>query len=85
MDIDSIEIKIPDNYTVESMPKNVALNTAFGNFLITFAIKNNIIEVIRKSERQQNSFDKTAFDKISNYFEDIHQSDRSKIVLVKKE
>ena len=85
LDIDSIQIKIPENYTVESMPKNVALNTAFGNFLITFAIKNNIIEVVRKSERQQHSFAKTEFDKISNYFEDIHQADRSRIVLVKKE
>jgi transglutaminase-like putative cysteine protease len=85
IDVDTIQIKIPANYIVEAMPKNISLKTQFGSYSITFSVKDNIIDVLRKNERNEGQFSKTEYEAISNYFKEIYKADRSKIVLVKKE
>jgi Domain of Unknown Function with PDB structure (DUF3857)/Transglutaminase-like superfamily len=83
IDVDTIQIKIPINYVVEAMPKNVSLKTAYGNYSISFSIKDNKIDVLRKNEIQEGRFSKNEYEAISNYFKEIYKADRSKIVLVK--
>ncbi len=85
IDVDTIQIKIPMNYIVEAMPKDVSIKTVYGNYSITFSIKNNIINVLRKNERSEGLFSKNEYEAISSFFKEIYKADRSKIVLVKKE
>jgi Domain of Unknown Function with PDB structure (DUF3857)/Transglutaminase-like superfamily len=85
IDVDTIQIKIPMNYMVEAMPKDVSIKTVYGNYSITFSIKNNIIDVLRKNERSEGLFSKNEYEAISSFFKEIYKADRSKIVLVKKE
>jgi hypothetical protein len=85
IDIDSIEINVPINYAIESMPKAVSLKTAYGTYSISFSIKENKITVIRRNEMNEAVFPKTAYEAIANYFNEMYKADRSKIVLVKKE
>jgi transglutaminase-like putative cysteine protease len=83
IDVDTIQIKIPINYVVEAMPKNVSLKTAYGTYSISFSIKDNKIDVLRKNEINEGRFSKNEYEAISNYFKEIYKADRSKIVLVK--
>jgi transglutaminase-like putative cysteine protease len=85
IDVDTIQIKIPTNYSIEAMPKNVYLKTQYGNYSITFSVKDNVLDVLRKNERNEGRFSKNEYEAISTYFKEIYKADRSKIVLVKKE
>lgn len=80
-----MQIKIPANYTVEAMAKPVTLKTACGNYAISFSITENVINVIRRNERNQGRFPKEEYEKVLNYFDAIYKADRTKIVLIKKE
>jgi hypothetical protein len=85
VDIDSIQIKIPANYSIEAIPKSVNLKTDYGNYSISFALKENSLNVIRKSELNEGRFPKKEYEAIANYFNEIYKADRGRIVLVKKE
>jgi transglutaminase-like putative cysteine protease len=85
IDEDSIKIKIPDNYEVESIPKNVSLNNSFGKYSISFSVNNNSIVVYRRNERLAGKYPKETFATISNYFKEIYRADRGKIVMTIKE
>lgn len=84
-DADTIQIKIPADYTVESMPKGISLKSPYGNYSISFSVKDNIIDVVRTSERNEGSFPKSAYSALLNYQKEIYKADRGKIVMVKKE
>lgn len=83
IDVDTIQIKIPVNYTVEAMPKNISLKTAYGNYSINFTVKDNFINVLRKNERNEGRFPKSEYEAIVNYFDEIYKADRGRIVLTK--
>ena len=83
IDLDTVNIKIPANYSVESIPKSILLKTAFGNFSINFIIKDNMIYFIRKEERNEGRFPKSEYGAILKYFNEIYKADNSKIVLIK--
>ena len=85
IDIDTLQIKIPANYTVEAMAKSVTLKTAYGSYSINFSLANNVLNVIRKNERNEGQFSKNEYEKIKIYFDELYKADRAKVVLVKKE
>jgi hypothetical protein len=83
IDLDTVNIKIPANYAVESIPKSVNLKTMYGNYSISFSVKDNMIYVIRKAERNEGRFPKSEYEAVVNYFNEIYKADRSKIVFIK--
>jgi transglutaminase-like putative cysteine protease len=84
-DADTIQIKIPANYTVEAMPKEVSLTSPYGKYSISFSVKGDIIDVVRTNERNEGTFPKEEYAKLLAYQKEIYKADRSKIVMVKKE
>ena len=85
IDVDTIHIKIPADYTVESMPKTVTLKSPYGEYSISFELKNNAIDVLRKNRMNEGRFPKSEYEAIAKYFNDIYKADRGRVVLVKKE
>lgn len=84
-DEDSIQITIPANYIVETMPKEVSIKNIYGAYSIKFNVKDNFINVVRKNERAEGYFSKKEYNNILKFFNDIYSADRGRIVLVKKE
>lgn len=84
-EIDTIHIKIPDGYTIEAMPKNIAITNKFGNYNIQYAFSNNIVSLIRFSERNRGYYPKADYEAFVKFYEEKYKADRGKIVLVKKE
>jgi hypothetical protein len=83
--IDSVIINIPSNYAVENSPKDVSLNTAFGNYSIQFKISNNKIYCIRSFEENAFRFPSSEFKSFANFLNEIYKADQSKIVFIKKD
>lgn len=83
-DIDTIQIKVPENYQFESVPKAVSMHNQFGDFEMSFKVIDNRIEVIRTQTRNRSNFPATDYSELVTYFDKIYKADHSNIVFVKK-
>ncbi|MEO8861147.1 MAG: DUF3857 domain-containing protein [Ginsengibacter sp.] len=81
--IDSIEIKIPAGYEVESMPKDISMQTKFGKYISTVKLLNDRIICYRFLQQDRGRFPANEFNEIVKFYNQVDKSDRSKLVLVK--
>jgi len=83
-DIDSIEIKIPGGYQIESVPQNIELNSKFGSYKIEFKILKDKIIVVRAYTRSSGRFAQGEFKNFTKFSNDLFKADHSTVVLVKE-
>ncbi|MCF3110304.1 DUF3857 and transglutaminase domain-containing protein [Niabella sp. CC-SYL272] len=81
---DSVSIRIPQGYMVESMPKSVSVENAFGVYEIRFELKADTIWMTRRYERNSGRFPAGDYKKMAAFYDTIYTADRSRMVLVKK-
>lgn len=84
-DVDSILIKIPKGFSLESAPKNLKISNVFGEYSMEFKIENEIIQVVRKYIRNQGKYPASAYESLVKFYDEIYKADKSKIVLIKNE
>lgn len=84
-DIDSIEIKIPQGYSLEAAPKDVEEVNTFGIYKIKYLYENGTIKVYRFYQQQANSYDSNQYEALVSFYEKMAKADRAKMVFVKKE
>jgi transglutaminase-like putative cysteine protease len=82
-DVDTVLIILPEGYAPESLPKEVKLQTRFGNYAATISIQGNTLTYIRTIAYREGSFPAAAFTELEQFQEAIYKADRSRIVLVK--
>jgi hypothetical protein len=83
--IDSTQINVPINYAVEALPKEIHLKTLFGNFDCVTKFENNAIRYYRKLEIFDARFKVSMYNEMVEFYDAIQKTDKSKVVLVKKE
>ena len=84
-DIDSIEIAIPAGYTIESMPKDIAVQNKYGSYTYKVQFENNTIKLFRRLMMCSGTYPPEAFNELASFHDIMYKADRSKMVLVKKE
>jgi hypothetical protein len=84
-DIDSVNIVIPEGYTLEAKPKDVELKSDFGKYSIRFNVNENKINVIRVDEMYHKTYPATSFSAFAEYMNKINKADNGQLVFVKKE
>jgi len=84
-DVDSIEITLPEGYTIEAMPKEVDLNSKFGKYKNTTRLNGNTLHFYRSFERPNGRFSSSEAAALAQFYETIFKADRARVVLVKKE
>ncbi len=84
-DIDSIEIKIPQGYSPESIPKDLSLNSKFGSYKISYTADGDKLKVERDYTRFAGRFPASDFSDFTKFYNDIYRADRSRVVLIKKD
>jgi transglutaminase-like putative cysteine protease len=83
IDVDSINIQLPQGYGVESVPKDISLKNKFGSYSINFKVKENSIEVLRVREQQESIFPADNYPQLVEFYDAMFRADRSRIVMVK--
>ncbi len=83
--LDTVNIKIPAGYAVESMPKNIGLSNKFGTYNIHFAFEAENITYTRSYIRTKGRFPPADYAELVKFYEDMFKADRSRIVFVKKD
>lgn len=84
-EIDSVEIIIPTGYSAELLPGPVAEKTNYGSFESSCTIEGNRLKLIRRFTQRIGTYGRSDFPKLFAFYQKIYKTDRSKIVLVKKE
>ncbi|WP_423735699.1 DUF3857 domain-containing protein [Chitinophaga caseinilytica] len=85
VDADSVLITVPEGYTPEAMFPEVKLSTVFGNYYARVTVNGNRITYVRRVEMKSGRFPAKDYPKLEEFLNQIYKSDRSKVVLVKKE
>lgn len=85
LDIDSVQITIPSDYTIESLPKSVNLKSDFGDYRISFAYIGNKVQMIRNYIRQKVEWPKERYVDAQKFFDAVRKADNSRFVFVKNE
>ncbi len=84
-DIDSVEIQIPKGFSPEALPHDTNVKSKFGNYSANFQLIGDRIVFFRKLERNSGRFPKSDYKELVSFYESIYKSDRSRMVLVKKD
>lgn len=83
-DMDTVSIKIPSGYSIESMPKDVTINNKFGNYEIHFKVEGENVSCTRTYRRSEGRFPATDYTDLVKFYESMYKADRSRIVFIKK-
>ena len=84
-DVDSVEIELPKGYTIESMPKDVAVVSQFGKYNSSVKLKDNKLYYYRTIEHNSGRYPAKQYGDLVDFYLAIYKADRSKVVLVKSE
>src|SRR5690606_12603092 len=84
LDTDTVEIRIPPGYRVESMPDDRELNNDFGSYTAQFTVLDDTILYYRRLLHRSGRYPAADYVKLRSFYEVIYQADRSRIVLVKE-
>jgi hypothetical protein len=84
-DVDTINVKIPAGYAVESLPKETVISNKFGKYSIVSKVNENAIILYRLHEEYMGHYPAKDYDELVKFYDDMYKADRAKIVLVKKE
>lgn len=84
-DIDDIQIEIPGGYHIESISKDIALKSKYGNYNVTCKVEGNKIVYHRLREQFTGKFPASEQKEIIAFYNEIRKNDRRDIILVKNE
>ncbi len=84
-DVDTIRIKIPDNYKVETLPLGIDKKLDFGSYQFKTTFKDGQLFTIRKMIVKEGTYPAEAYDGFISLYETAKKFDKSRCVLVKKE
>ena len=84
-DVDSVEIVIPEGYTVESVPQPAILDAKFGKYQASMKVEKNKIVYYRSYEHFSGRYPSKDYADLVKFYDAVYKADRSRIVLVKSE
>lgn len=82
IDVDTTVIEIPEGYQLESLPSAFNIDGKFGKFASSTELKENKIYYYRRMERIGGEFPAA---ELVKFYDQIYKTDRSRVVLIKKE
>lgn len=84
-DVDEVEIVLPSEYKIESLPKSKLLETDFGSYKTEITVVDDIkINYKRTFTVNDGKFPKESYAAFRTFYKDISKLDNTKVALIKK-
>lgn len=84
-DVDEVEILLPSEYKIESLPKGQLIETGFGSYTTEISvIDDSKINYKRTFIVKDGQFPKEDYEAFRSFYKDVSQLDNAKIALIKK-
>tara|TARA_R110002050_G_scaffold94765_3_gene197342 strand:- start:76795 stop:78711 length:1917 start_codon:yes stop_codon:yes gene_type:complete len=85
-DIDDVEIKLPLNYKVESMPKSMLIENKFGSYKADVKVKDDTTLIYRRTfVINDGEFPKEDYEAFRTFYKEVSKADNAKVALIKKQ
>ncbi len=85
-DVDEVEIKLPQDYKVESLPAKKIIENKFGSYKAEVVVKDeNTLLYKREFMVNDGEFPKEDYSKFRTFYKDVSKQDNAKVALIKKE
>ena len=81
--LDTTTIKIPEDYTVETMPKSVSIKNKFGEYQMDISYLNGTVSFFRRYERSASRFKPSEYKDMATFYNEMYKADNVKVVFVK--
>ncbi|HEV2799724.1 MAG TPA: DUF3857 domain-containing protein [Pyrinomonadaceae bacterium] len=81
---ESVNIKLPAGFDVDELPDPVKLDTAFGSYSTSYAVKDGQLQFKRTFTQRAATIPPTGYPAVRNFFERIRAAEQSPVVLAKK-
>ena len=82
MDIDTIEVEIPENFIIEALPEPTVLETQFGKYEIDFIkTSENKLRYTRKIQIEKGEYPPSEYENYRDFLRTIARLDKTKILL----
>lgn len=82
IDIDTVEVEIPENFSIESLPEPTILETKFGKYEVSFnKISETKINYSRKLRMDKGEYPPEEYENYREFLRSIARLDRTKILL----
>ncbi|SFZ90976.1 Transglutaminase-like superfamily protein [Flaviramulus basaltis] len=86
IDEDEVEIKLPEGYKIESLPKNIVLENKFGSFKTEIIVKNeNTIIYKREFIIKDGDYPKEDYSNFRDFYKEVLKQDNAKVALIKSQ
>ena len=85
-DVDEVEITLPKNYRVESLPAKKVIENKFGSYLSEVVAKNETTLIYKREfVLNDGEFPKEAYSDFRNFYKEVSKQDNLKVALIKNE
>jgi hypothetical protein len=84
IDIDTVNITLPENYHPEYSPKPKNIKSVFGEYSTETKIEGNQLIYIRRFEESKGTYPKESYPELIDFYKKIVKADKTKVVLVDK-
>jgi len=81
---ETVRVKLPIGFDVDEMPDAVNLETSFGSYSTTYAVKDGQLIFTRKLVQQTATIPAGQYASVRSFFEKIRAAEQAPVVLVKK-
>ncbi|WP_051285456.1 DUF3857 domain-containing protein [Aequorivita capsosiphonis] len=82
LDIDRVEVEIPENFSIETLPESKVLENKFGKYEITFSkTSDNIMTYSRKLRMEKGEYPPEEYENYRDFLRSISRLDKTKILL----
>jgi hypothetical protein len=81
---ETVKIKIPNGFTVDEMPEPAKLETLFGNYAVSYEVKDDYLIFNRSLKLNRMTIPADKYDSVRNFFGQVHSTDQAPVVLIKK-
>ncbi len=85
LDVDSVHFQIPDNYKVETLPKEINIQSSFGSFYSGTLVKgDNSLLFVRSLKIKNYSVPAEDYSEYQKFISETVKADKQQVVLIKK-
>lgn len=82
-DEDEIVYHLPKGYTIDFIPKDIAITSEFGSYAAKFTVKDNVITYVRTQNMYDKKYPPEKYNECVDFYKKIYQADKLKAVLTK--
>jgi hypothetical protein len=84
LDVDTVTIRVPEGFAVETLPKAVKETSRFGTYSMQISYADATITLIRSVQQNSGRYPPAHYPELVKFYQAIQKADRAKVVLVKQ-